>query len=204
MAIIESGSGSTQQDISNEAARVYLAGAGGVAESYPLPTGAYMTKISMRHTAADAAASIVFAIRNGSTRTLVVRRILITASFDGTAAATTQEYELVAFNSITADSGATAQTPAKKRNSWPSSSVTSVRGQGLVTLTGNAVERTFASFGVQRQVSATAEYELIYDDPNPYSGIEIEPGTANALGIRVNATAVIGDSLRGLIEWEER
>lgn len=204
MAIIKDGSASTELDVNNSAAKVYLSGAAGAAESYPLPTGVYMTPISFRHTAADAAASIIFAIRNSASKLLVIRRVLINVSFDGTAAATTSEYQLVSYNSISADSGATAQTPGKKRSAWPASSVTSVRGGGLVTLTGGAVDQTFATFGVQRQVSASSQFVLDFSSPNPYGGIEIDASAAAAIGIRLNAIAVIGDAVRGWIEWEER
>jgi hypothetical protein len=205
VAIIKDGASATELDVVNSSARVFLAGASGAAESYPLPAGVYMTPISMRHVAADVAGNIVFAIRNGGTRLLVVRRILIVASFDGTAAATHSEYQLAEFTGITADAGGVAQTPAKKRGSWPASTVTSVRGGGLLTLTGAVLGRTFAAFGAPRNTAgSTSHFLLDESNPDPYGGIEIDAGAGNALGIRLNQAANIGDTLRGWIEWEKR
>lgn len=204
MAIIKDGSASTELDVNNSAAKVYMSGGAGATESFPLPNGAYMTPISFRHTAADASGSIIFAIRNSASKLISIKRFFCITSFDGTPGGSTSEYQLVSFNSISADSGGTTQTPGKKRSVWPSSTVTSVRGGGLVTLTGNAVDQTFAAFGNPRQIGTSSQILLEWVTPNPYLPVEIDASAAAAIGIRLNAAAVIGDAVRGWIEWEER
>lgn len=173
---------------------------------FPKPNGAYIVPI-LYTGGTDAAGTFVFAIRNGSGRILVIRRIYVVTSFNGTAAATTQDIEVVSLTGITADSGGTSYTPGRKRSTWPASTVTSVRSAGAVTLTGNAIQYTFAKMGTPRQpAGASGVFDLDFRPGNEgtYGAIEIDAGTGNALALRLNVIAVAGDSVRGWVEWDER
>jgi hypothetical protein len=205
MAIIKSGASSDQLtiDATSKGARVTLYDPTGRALTDPARV-TYRVPILYTAAAADAAASFVWAIRNGGTKNLRILRARITVGFAGTAAATSSDFELVALTSLSALSGGTALTAAVSDPADAASSVTAIQTNAVLTATGGVVQRTFSKFGAQRQVTAVTSLDLLDMAGNdPGNDVLIASGTGNGLAVRVNATAVIGDFIRGHVLWEE-
>jgi len=149
-----------------------------------------------------AANSTLLAFRNLGTKKVRIRKILLNVSFNGTAAATTQSYELRRFTTAT-PTGGTAITVIKKRNSAVTSTVTDARFGGTtqtaLTVTGVVFESPWAAIGQQRQVGSSQSHEIIFSDPEDGFEIDVNEGFC----IRNAVTGVAGDGLAGMIEWEE-
>jgi hypothetical protein len=201
MELIDGGGGRAVS-VREGALEVFLSGQDASAEqAYRLPSGVYMVPVHYIG-GTDASGSFVFAIRNGASKLLQVKRVFLTCSFNGTAAATSSIYELVTLSSISADSGGSSFTPGKKRAAWPASGVTSVRTAGAVTLTGNAVTGILGRVGCARQVGSSARLDFDASD-DPYGPIEIAAGAGLAFAIRLQAAAIAGDTLEGFVEFAE-
>ncbi len=136
----------------------------------------------------------------------VVRRILLHASFDGTAAATSQFFKICRFAPTTTpahltSTGATAIVPAKKRSSYPTiGTYYAYEKIDGITFTGLTVEPAAYCLGCQRQVNANAALDIRFGDYNcdpfvlnQYEGLAITHGVAG----------VVGDLLTGAIEIDE-
>lgn len=170
-----------------------------------VPDGSYLLPVQVRQTATTAANATVFAMRNtSSAKTCFIKKIHLVAAFDGTAAASTSRYELCRFSAATPTAG-TAITVIKKKSSYSASNVTDARfvDTGLTT-TSVTFEMAFAFVAAQRQVSATSVYTIDFNmgGDEAYDDFTLAPG--EGLCIRLGVTAVIGDSITGYVEWDER
>lgn len=168
------------------------------------PSGAYMLPVNIRQTAASAAGLVVWAMRNGSTKTVLVRRMPLVMAFDGTAAAlTTPRYALQRFTTAT-PTGGTVLTAIKKRTTYPTSAIADARflDSGLTT-TGMTFETDAAIFGLPIAVTnAAIRYDLTSEMGQRYDSFEL--GANEGLCIRLNTATVIGVSLLGYVAWDEK
>lgn len=163
-------------------------------------TNYYSAPVSIRQTAASAANSTVWAMRNAaaSTKTVVIERIYLLISFDAGTPITRsfQRYDLVRFSAATPTAG-TAVTVVLQDSSNAATQVTDVRflDTGLTT-TGVTFGTSFATVGVPASDGATNVYV------RDVVGFKLAPGEGFA--IRLNTAAVIGQDLDGEIVWSER
>jgi hypothetical protein len=182
----------------SQAGALVISSGDGVTATPPL--GVYSTPILYTAAAIATAGSFVYLLRNG-TKTLSVTEIVIDVGFQATtAAASSSDVEIVTLTGVTADALGTLYSAAKHRASYPNSG-TVCRSNGVVTATGGVVERTIARVGKARSNGSTSRFDL---DPTDECGfIRLEPGIGNALALRLNAAAVIGDTIRGWVTWQE-
>ena len=174
------------------------------------PTGSYIAHISIRHTVADPAGSMVWAMRNplASPRALHVRNIRGRLSFDGTAvAAANIGYEFVRFTGADPTTGTTVPR-VKKRSGYGPSVVQDANIQqksGVLTMTGVANIEILNVVRLPAAVTnGVAPFDLDFVVANqPYEALELEPGAG--VGIRVGPNAaIIGQTIAGSVEWDER
>ncbi len=172
--------------------------------SNPVPQGSYFIPVNIRASAATAAATL-WAMRNGTTRNIHIRRIRLNSYFDGTAAASLAQYALKRFSAATPTGGASILTSiAKKKSSMPASTIIDARfvDTGL-TVAGVSFETGNLTFGSPRQNGAAGVIQLDFDvggDEN-FDSLVLAP--SEGLAIQNLATAVIGDSIIGYIEFDE-
>lgn len=161
--------------------------------------------IAIRQTAATAAASVVWAMRNLGGRVIAVRRVGVNAMFDGTAAASSSQYQLARFRTATPTAGA-ALTVVKANTDDGATTVTDARvlDTGL-TPGAMTFDAAMCSMGAPRQVGACAQYvwEWSPGDPQAPAARPLLIKPQDGLCILVGVTAVIGDGLQGMIEWDE-
>ncbi len=207
-AVIDNGSTSSQQDVTNEAARVYLANSSGTEISGGAPTGSYAIASGvLRQTGATAAASSIISFRNNSTKSMRIRRISLTVSFDGTAAATTSSFRIRKFDTATMSGGTAASLPAdvyEMQTSYPNSTLLDFRwGAAALTTTSVVFYGYLGQAGVSRGVTgASQRFVWDYTATNSASGY---PTLAASEGIAVvvDTTCVIGDAVGMSVEWDE-
>lgn len=155
-----------------------------------------------RITAVIAANGFLFAMKNGATKRVKLEEIAFSCGFDGTAAASTQIFELVRASGSAFAAGTALTLPAqipRKSTLDPNSTLDSVRFSGAATLTtvGATIETgALASFGVARSVTGKTAQFLF-----PGLDVWLEPG--EILAIRNTAATVVGDSIEGNISWSE-
>jgi hypothetical protein len=159
----------------------------------------YSAPINIRQTAATAANSTVWAMRNAaaSTRTVIIEKIELMMAFDSATPATrsTQRYDLIRFSTATPTAG-TAITVAQMFSGDPSTQVTDVRflDTGLTT-TGVVLNSPFATIGCPATDATTTKYQR--------QGPPLFLAAGEGLCIRLNTAAVIGQSVTGEIVWSE-
>ncbi len=210
--LVGSPSGTKQEvDTTPKAARVIIYDSAGNAVD-PSPTGSYLANLSIRHTAADASASAVFAMTNptGSGRTVYIRAIRGRVLFDGTAAAaTTSGYELIRYGTNVNPTTGTTVGRVKKRTAYTASVIADANIQqksGVLTLTSAVFDTSGALHTIRLPLSVTGsiselDFDLVQSN-QPASYLELAPG--EGLAIRLIAAAVIGLGLGGSLEWDER
>jgi hypothetical protein len=178
---------------------------------YPtVPTGSYCAAISnIRCTGTDAAGSVMWAMRNplASTKTVCIRRITGMLSFDGTAApATGVGFEFGRFASGDPSTGSTIAR-IKKRSSYAVSQILDANAQQKVTaLTMTSVVKDAAFFAIKIPISVTSG-NCPFDLRFVTAGLVYEPfelAAGEGLYIQTLVAAVIGTSLNGCVEWDER
>lgn len=208
MAIIQSGATADLWTIdpTSNAGRVTLYGSDGN-ESCKPPTGAYIANINVRQSAATAANSTIWTMRNVSgPATVYIRHIRLMVSFDGTAAATTTlRYDLMRFDTAT-PTGGTAVTVVKKRSTYGTSVVSDVRflDTGLTT-TGVNFGAAFHTVGLAASVTnGIMEEDLDYATSIERYNAPFELASGEGLAIRLNVAAVVGLSIRGSVTWDEK
>jgi hypothetical protein len=177
------------------------------------PTASYLMAVPVgRDTAARTAAGAFFAIRNNTSgRTIYIRRIVMTATFDGTGAATTSRLDLARFSGATPSGGTAITLPGgaiKKRNSYGSSNLLDARfitgTAGGLTMAGTTVETAFACFGVARGATGgSATFIQEFGSAGAYPTDRFELATGEGLCVLAGVTGVIGDGFIGSIEWDE-
>lgn len=207
MAIIQSGASADLWTIDpvSKAGRVTPYDSSGN-EQAPFPSpGAYALPINIRQTAATAANATVWTMRNGGSKKVFIRRILLAMLFDGSAAAaTTLKYLLARFSAAT-PTGGTALTVVKMQTTFASSTLADARflDTGLTT-TGVTFETEWATIGLPASVTSGS---LFWNMPFIGSNEAKEPFVLNpneGLAIRLQNAAVIGLGLTGSVHWDER
>jgi hypothetical protein len=160
-----------------------------------------MAPIAVRQTAATAATAVVWAMRNTDvTKSVRVRKVYVSCGFDGAAEATTQDYQVCKFDTAT-PTGGTAVVPVPKTTTMPASCVTDARVLDTGLTKGSmSVKNPMTDFGVQRQVGARGHFETKDEGPDREE-IILAPG--EGLCIVLALVSVIGDSIRGFVEWAE-
>lgn len=175
-------------------------------EYSPFPSpGAYALPVNVRQTAATAANSTVWTMRNGATKKMFFRRILLEIIFDGTAAAaTTLKYMLARFSAAT-PTGGTSLTAVKMQTTFSASTLADARflDTGLTT-TGVTFETEWATLAIPASVTAGSIFwNMPFIGPNEAK----EPFVLNpneGLAIRLQNAAVVGMGLTGSVHWDER
>jgi hypothetical protein len=169
------------------------------------PTGSYMINIKNGQLTGIITTGAIWAMRNGATLSMYIRRIHLFASFAGTVAATTALYELMRFNTATPSGGSAYLNPIKKRNTYGASTLADARyinsGTSPLTVTSVVFESPFASLACPRQLAASNVLLLDYTACKPSDILVLAPN--EGLAISIPASAVVGDSISGVIEWEE-
>jgi hypothetical protein len=206
MAIIQSGATADTLTIdpSSNAARATLYDSSGNELIREPAGGIYHLPIGLRLTTAIAAGGLVWAMRNGGTRTIYVTEIELLFGFDGTAAVSTSRWELIRFSGANPATGTTL-TPVKHASSMPASTVQDARFNeaAALTVTGITFEgQAMAYGGCQRQLHANNNLHL-RADALMRRGI-FELAANEGLALRTNLAAVIGDSCLGHVAWEEQ
>lgn len=174
----------------------------------------YYAKVLLRHTAADAAGSAVWAMHNppGSGARIFMRDIDLNLSFDGTlAAASNVGYELWRFT--TADPTAGSTVPRIKRKTQQAASVIAdaniQQRSGILTMT-SVVYDTDAFSAVIVPASITGAYRshrLEYPSSDVLfneTAFILEQNEGLAIRVATGFTAIIGQNLSGHISWSER
>ena len=205
MAIIQSGASADLWtiDATSKAGRATLYDAAGNA-LIPAPSGSFMLPINVRQTAASAAASTVWTVRNGASKTMRLRRLFAAVVFDGTAAAaTTLKYALQRFSAAT-PTGGTALTAVKKRTTYSASTIADARflDTGLTT-TGVTFETDAAILPIAVSVTAQTAVMDVYFERTAELHSTFELAANEGLALRLNTAAVIGMGIDGFLEWDE-
>ena len=155
-----------------------------------------------RLTAAVAAASLIWALRYNGANILRVKSGSLQASFDGTAAATTQQYQIVRISAANA-TGGTALQPVVTDTTYAIPSIDArFNYAAALGVAGVTIAAEFAAeWGVQRQVSASNQM-LIANRQALYSSF-LDLRAGEGMAIRLGVVAVVGDGLGGYLELQE-
>lgn len=174
------------------------------------PLGSYLGSFNIRHTAADAANSVVAAITNpsGSGKYLYLKTLAGQLTFDGTAAAASScSYELIRYSgAVSNPSTGTTLTAVPRDTRGVVSAILAVNAQyksGILTVTTPTIE-SLAFFRIPCSVTGTVVD--VWRDFNRLA-VAAEPliiGPQQGLGIRLNTAAIIGLGFSGAFEWDER
>lgn len=207
MAEIVSGASADKWTIDpvSKAGRVTLYDSTGNKLLLETPVGSYILPINVRQTATTASPATVWAMRNGATKTISIRRLRLSVLFDGTAAAaTTVKYTILRFSTATPSAG-TALTVIKKRSSYASSTLTDARflDTGL-TVTSVVFETDMHIIGLPISVTGgVSPQDLLFSRANePYGDFELAAN--EGLAIQLKSQAAIGLGIVGSVEWDER
>jgi hypothetical protein len=205
MAIIQSGASADllTVDPTSKALRASQYGPDGAPLVYASLLDRAIANIRVLASAASTICS-VWALRNTSaSRILYITSLLLQGGFNGTGAATEQQWEVTKFTGVTALAGGAVVTPFMKRTSIGAPDVDArVLDTGL-TVTGGVITNPAWSFWVPRLThSATQAGNFlspvqVVDDPQK----PIELAFQEAIAIRSLKTQVIGDILEGGIEF---
>lgn len=173
------------------------------------PTGSYLANISIRHSAADALGSSVWAMLNptGSGKTIYIRNIRGRILFDGAVTATTsQGYEFIRYSGNVSPTTGTTIARIKKKTTYANSVVQDANIQqksGILTLAGTFEGSPFNVVKMPISVTGggqTFDIDLVVAGLS-YEGFELAPG--EGMAIRLHVAAVIGFGIAGSVEWDE-
>lgn len=195
-------------DTTSNAARVTLYDSEGN-ELNSQPTGSYMTSFYIRNATTDTSNSDVFALVNGNTKQVFIRRVWGMFSFDGTAVAgDTRRVVGVRLSNWDRSIGwtDTAQAALKKRTSYAASAVSRIVWTNSDLASGQTTEDTVL-FNLAIPISSTGTYvpfDFQFEAPNNNKSaavIDFE----QVLQIRWDGAArTAGQSLACTVEWDER
>lgn len=174
-------------------------------EARPIMRGGYMLPIiHQRLSAALVAGATIWSMRNGTNFLISIRRILLTLGFSGAAATSTSAYQLYRFSGAT-PTGGNALTVAKRNSAYPPTSIIDARFNYAASLgvAGVIFETAFAATGVQRQLAATQLFDLDYSDVFGGDRINLRLAPGEGLAIKIDNTGVIGDTIGGIVDWNE-
>lgn len=164
--------------------------------------GIYHLPVILRMSAAVAVDSLVWSMRNGSSKTIYIDEIQLLTGFDGTVAASVSRFGLVRFSGAN-PTGGTAMTPVKHASAMAASTVQDAQydGTAALTVTGITFESYWAIAGSQRQVNSTNNLTIRADSFSRRGVFEL--ASNEGLGIRLQVAAVIGDHCIGHVKWRE-
>lgn len=160
----------------------------------------YSAPVNIRQSTNSSANTTIWAMRNdtGSTKTVYIERIELNMAFDAGTPITRslQRYDIVRFSAAT-PTGGTTLTVVPIDSSSPSTQITDVRqiDTGL-TVSGISFGTSILTIGVPASDGATVNYSS--------SAIPIILASGEGFCIRLNNTAVVGQSITGFISWSER
>lgn len=161
----------------------------------------FTVPINLRTTATPAAGSVMWGIRAGASTPQSVRKIVIFAAFDGTAAASTSRFELKRFRGASL-TGGTAIVPVRKDLSTAASAYQDARQE----TTGAALGVAGISFDDPIMTCAacprgsTGSVMVVNLD---FSSSPIVIVANEGICIQNQIVGVIGDVLAGFVEVEE-
>lgn len=178
-------------------------------ELFPVPTYSYLMELAIGRFTGAVTTGAVFAFRNGASKTLYIRRIVVSMCFDGTAAASTQFLQIKRFNTAAYGGGSALTLPAvavKRNSSMGDSTLSDVRvatisGTSPLTVGSVVLENSIASVTCQRQVNAVNTVNLTWFGAHNKHSLQVAPN--EGLAFIIANTAVVGDSIGGMIEWDE-
>jgi hypothetical protein len=163
-------------------------------------TGGMIVPIGLvgRQTGTPAADTTIFALRNTGLVAMYLRRLLLKATFDGTAAATTALYRLCRFTTATPTNG-TAIVPVVRNAAFTLPTYDAREAVAGVTTTNCVFDAGIFVLSCQRQVVAVSELDI--HEHNSADMLCIPAGSG--IAIRLSAAAVVGDCLTGHaeIDW---
>lgn len=203
MAVIKSGASTDELvvDPTSKAARVTLYDKYGNEVNSNKPNKFYLP-VTLDVTGNQAANSYIWAMRNGATKKITIEDILLSVGFRGSAAATSQVFELVRFSGAN-PAGGTAYTlgaAVPKRNSLDAdSTIQDARYTGAAALTIGGMSFDpigIAAMGTVRSVTSQHR-EFFFRDID----IVLQPN--EGLAIRATAATVVGDVILGTVNWVE-
>lgn len=172
----------------------------------PVVAGSYAVGIEQRHTAADAAGSAVFNLRGPPTLKAYLRAIHGIICFDGTAvSATTLRYGFYRGVGAVSPTGGTVLAAIKKNTTYPTSTVTDLRGNGVLTTTGITYDpNQFSTVAVPASpTGGVVRFNLRFEQPQELDSAFVF-GANEHLAVRLEVAAVIGFGLYAMCEWDER
>ncbi len=158
---------------------------------------------NQRLTAAIASGSLIWSFRynGGAGVVLRVKSGILSCGFDGIAASTTQEYQIVRISAANPTGGSTIQ-PVKTIASTIPSIDARFNYAAALTVAGVTIDAEFAvEWGCARQLSAGNQ--LILPGRESLYGSFLDLLNGEGFAIRLGVTAVIGDSLGGYFELQE-
>lgn len=166
-------------------------------------TRSYSLTVVVRQTAASVPGTTIWTMYNGGSRIIRLRRVMLNVQFDGAGAASDSLYGLVRFRGAVPTLGG-ALGVIKNNQSAGASTVTDARllDTGL-TVAGISFDGPFIGMSCPRTAGATAQYKVDWPAiaQSPLEPMIIVP--LDGLAITLSNTAVIGDSISGMIEWDE-
>jgi hypothetical protein len=160
----------------------------------------YICRYRFRHTAADAADTAIFAMRNPATsgKVLFVNRIVLTVGFDGTSAVSDVGHALSRFSGANPTGGTSPlRMNTRKLSGGVASVVTdaSIKEGAALTLAAS-FEGNFHELVIPTTTGTVLSQVLDFLEP-----IRLEQG--EGLAVRTSVTAVIGTTASGSVWWNE-
>lgn len=204
------GARSAQVDDAPDALRIIEYDAEGNAR-WSNPNGAYFLDTYARLGILTAGAAVaLFAMRNGATRQMRMKRIRLQGGFAGTAAATETVFSVVRFATATPTGGA-AVTPAKKDTTAGASTVADardVRGTNDATSGLTTTGVAFETIGEVTLIVPHQNGSVVVDESfgagNDKSDMDLVIGVNEGLALIVPAgNTIAGVFVSGMFEWEE-
>lgn len=168
------------------------------------PVGSYTVPVNIRETGTTAAGGATTCwYLNAVGVALYIRRMVLSVGFDGTAATNTVRYDVARYGTAVC-SGGTAITPIKKKSSYAASAATAGFLDTGVTVTNVVFETPICTLGCPISVTSKAvPYHINLITPGQkYSDFKLAAG--EGLAIFKNVTAVVGQTISGYIEYDER
>ena len=201
MATIQSGSGSTLQDVdaTSLSARTSEYIQGTTTPLHPSYTGIYSCVVDVVPTTLTSA-TVYWAIRNLGTKRAFIREINLKLGFTGTAAANRSPFEITRFAGATPTAG-TAIVPVKYNNTFAAASVSDSRfAPGGLTVTGVTYEAVWIMVPITSQLTGDVVFSWAETDEQKMLVLATNEG----LLIRANNTIISGAYISGNIGWAER
>ena len=160
----------------------------------------YMARFRFRHTAADAADTAIFAMRNpvASGKVITIQKIIHTESFDGVVAVSHVGHGWSRFTGAN-PTGGTSPVRAEIRSEGDTSAVTdaSIKEGAALTLAG-VFEGNFHELDIPTVPGTALAHIIDFIEPETF---RLLPG--EGLALRTTLTAVVGTVASGSVWWQE-